>query len=162
MENIYLVLDGIPGESTSKQVPGSIELVSFNHGVSMPLTGNQSDVGRTTGRCVHQDMTVSKRMDKTTPVLNLYCSGGKTIKNAQIRVFGAVDDGSTVEYYNIKLEDLLVSSVSISAGGGDRPFETVTFNYNSIAWTYVQHDHDAGKPGGNVAHTWNLQTNTAA
>lgn len=161
MDNIYLVLDGIPGESTSKQVPKSIELSSYSHGVSMQLTGSQSDVGRTTGRCSHQDMVVTKRLDKTSPQLNLFCSGGKTIKEATIRCFGAVDDGSTVEYYNIKMKDVIVSSISISAGGGDRPYETVAFNYNDITWTYTQHDHDKGGKSGNVATTWNLQTNTA-
>lgn len=161
MDNMYLVLDGIPGESTSKQVPKSIELFSFSHTISMNLTGNQSDVGRTTGRCNHSDMTVSKYLDKTSPTLNLYCSGGKTIKTATIRVFGAVDDGSTVEYYNIKMTDVLLSNISVSGGSGGRPMENLGMNYNEITWTYIQHDHDKGGKAGNVATMWNLQTNTA-
>lgn len=160
MENMYLVLDGIEGESTSKQVPKSIEVESFSHNVAMALTGNNSNVGRTTGRCQHGDLVVTKKLDKTSPTLNLNCSGGKTIKTATLRVFGAVDDGSTVEYYNIKLSDVIISSVNIS-GGGSRPYETVSMNYNDITWTYVAHDHDKGGKSGNVATTWNLQLNSA-
>lgn len=162
MENIYLKLDGIDGESTSKQAPKHIEVTSFSHGVSMAMTGNNSDVGRTTGRTSHFDFTFSKRLDKTTPVLNKACSGGETIKTATIRVFGAMDDGSTIEYYNIKLKDVLISNISVSGGGMDRPHESIAMNYNEIEWTYIQHNHDTGGKAGNVSHKWSLQTNTGS
>ena len=162
MENFYLQLDGVDGESTSKQALKHIELVSFNHNVSMPLTGNNSDVGRTTGRCRHGNITVSKRMDKTTPVLNKMCSGGETIKTATIRVFGAMDDGKTIEYYNIGLKDCIIAQISVNGGGMGRPQETFQLNYNEIEWTYIQHNHDTGGKAGNVSHKWSLQTNTGS
>ena len=66
MENILIEIDGIPGETTLATSKTGIELFAFSHGVSMPLTGNNSGTGRTYGRCQHQDMTITKRLDKTT------------------------------------------------------------------------------------------------
>lgn len=161
MENVVIEIDAIPGESTLAMSKTGIELFSFSHGVAMGISASNSGVGRTFGRAVHQDMTIAKRLDKTSPTLNFYCSAGKTIKSAVIRVFAAADDGKPVEYYNIKMTDLILTSVAVGGGGSDRPTESISFNYNEITWTYVAHDHDKGAAAGNVATSWNLQKNTS-
>jgi len=40
-----------------------IEVMSFNHGVSMPLTAGPSNTSRASGRCVHQDFTLTKTFE---------------------------------------------------------------------------------------------------
>jgi type VI secretion system secreted protein Hcp len=160
MENIFIEIDGRAGESTSAQTKAGIELYSFSHSVSMPLSAGASATGRTHGRTHHQDITITKRLDKTSPLLNLDCSTGNNIKTATIRVFGASDADKPVEYYNIKINDIIVTSISVGAGGGDRPIETVTLNYQEIIWTYSQHNHDAGGAKGNVVSGFDLQKNT--
>ena len=52
MQNIFWEIEGIKGESTSAQGKDMIELLSFNHGVSMPLTHGPSNTSRASGRCV--------------------------------------------------------------------------------------------------------------
>jgi len=34
------------------------------------------------------------------------------------------------------LKNVLISSASVSGGGGDMPVETLTLSYNSISWDY--------------------------
>lgn len=53
MQNVFLEIDGIKGESTSAQGKDMIELLSWSHGVSMPLTHGPSNTSRASGRCVH-------------------------------------------------------------------------------------------------------------
>lgn len=162
MQNMFLKLDGIKGDSTSAQGKDQIELLSWNHGVSMPMThGGGSGVSVKHGRCVHQDITFSKYLDMSSPTLNLYCSGGNNIKSAEISLFQAdKSDGEPVKYYVIKLEDVIISNISIGAGTNELPIETVTLHYNKITWTYKKQKDDApGGAEGDITSGWDLQTN---
>jgi len=162
MQNIYLKLDGIEGESTSGQGKGQIELHSWSHGITMPISaGHASGISVKHGRCDHQDLTIVKHMDKTSPTLNLYTSGGNNIKSAVLTVFQADKaDSDPILYYQIDLTDVLISSIHIHANGMDHPTETVTLHYNSIKWTYATHTKDApGGKKGNVATGWDLEAN---
>lgn len=162
MQNMFLKLDGIKGDSTSAQGKDQIELLSWNHGVSMPTThspGSGASVKH--GRCVHQDITFNKYLDIASPTLNLYCSGGNNIKTAEITLFQAEkSDGDPVKYYVIKLEDVIITNISIGASGGELPIETVTLHYNKITWTYKKQKHDApGGAEGDITSGWDLQAN---
>ena len=84
MQNIFWEIEGIKGESTSAQGKDFIELLSYNHGVSMPLTHGPSNTSRASGRCVHQDFTVTKHADLASPTLNLKCCGGEDIKSIEV------------------------------------------------------------------------------
>ena len=160
MQNFYLEIDGIKGESTSAQGKDMIEILSFSHGISMPLTASASGAGRTHGRAVHQDMTVSKYLDLATTTLNAKTCGGDSIKKMTIHCWGASADGAPIEYYKIEFTDVIITSISIGGGGGDRPVETACFNYNQITWTYTQHNHDSpGAKKGNASASWDLQLN---
>ena len=161
--NVYIKIDGIKGESTSAQGKDEIELLSWSHGVSMPLShGSHSGVSVKHGRCDHQDLTISKYLDKTSPTLNLFTSGGNNIKSCVLSVFQAdKNDGAPILYYKIELEDLLLTSVSVGHGGGDLPVETVTIHYNKIKWTYaVQGKDSPGGQKGAVPTGWDLEKNT--
>ena len=46
MQNIFWEIEGVKGESTSAQGKDMIELLAFNHGVSMPLTAGPSNTSR--------------------------------------------------------------------------------------------------------------------
>jgi len=161
--NVYLKIDAVEGESTSAQGAKQIELLSWSHGVSMPVSsGSHSNVSVKHGRSDHQDLTVSKYLDKTSPILNLKTSGGDNIKTVVLTVFqNDVATGAPVEYYKIELEDVLITSLSVGHGGGDLPVETMTLHYNKIKWTYsVQGKDSPGGKKGNVTSGWDLEKNT--
>lgn len=162
MQNIFLKLDGIKGESASAQGKDQIEILACSHAVSMPTThAGASGVSVKHGRAVHQDLTITKYLDITTPTLNLKCSGGTNIKTAELSFFRAdKDGGDPVKHYEIKLEDVILTNISISADGSGLPVETITLHYNKINWKYTKQKRDApGGKEGDVTTGWDLEKN---
>ncbi len=162
MQNMYLEIKGpdTKGESTSEQGKDMIEVLSFSHGVSMPLTFGASNTSRAHGRVQHQDFTISKYVDITSPVLNLLCSGGDDIKSITLHCFKA-DANSTkpIEFLKYTLESCIVTSVAVG-GGADMPTETVTFNYGKITWDYIKQGPAAGGANkGTMSKSWDLSKN---
>jgi len=152
--DIFLQINGIPGESTDDKHKDWIEVLSYSSGVSQRSSGERSTGGAATGgRCDHQDFSIVKGLDKASPELNLHCSNGKHIDKITIELCLATGDKQPYMVY--KLVDSIVSSVSIGGGGG-RPNESVTFNYGAIYWTYIETDHESGKKKGEIKKWWNL------
>jgi type VI secretion system secreted protein Hcp len=156
-----LILDcssaSIPGECQLTDYNNMIEILSFSHGVAQQITGDQSNTKRTSGKPNHQDFTVTKFLDISTPKLIDFCNQAKPIPTVNITV-GQNDNGHVTKIFTYALTNALISSVSIGGGGGGKPQETVTFNYTKISWTYAQQKSDVSD-AGNAAATWNLATN---
>jgi len=159
MQNIFWEIDGIKGESTSAQGKGMIELLSFSHGVSMPLSSGPSNTSRASGRCVHQDFTITKQVDLASPTLNLKCCAGDDIKSMKLHVWKADSAGKPLEYLTYTFESCILTSVSVSLGGG-QPVEKVTYSYKKIIWDYGQQKQEqpGGAKGKNSAN-WSLEDN---
>lgn len=159
MENIFWEIEGIKGESTSAQGKDMVELLSFNHGIAMPLTAGPSNTSRASGRCVHQDFTITKRADLATPTLNLKCCGGHDIKSMKVHIWKADAAGTPIEYMTYTFESCIITSISVG-GGADQPIETITFNYKKIQWDYAQQKQEqpGGKKGKGSAK-WSLEEN---
>lgn len=160
-DTCFIAIDGVKGESTATQGKDKIEVLSWSHGVSMPLTAGASNNARASGRCQHQDFTFSKYLDISTPTINLKVSGGDNIKQIELTVFQAdKNDGDMVQYYKILFSDCIITNFSVSGGSGGRPVETVTFNYRKIAWSYAQQGQQspAGKKG-TAEGAWDLEQN---
>jgi len=161
METTFIEIQDVKGESTATQGKDKMEVLSFSHGVAMPLTAGASSNARAHGRTVHQDFTFTKYLDIASPTLNLKCSGGDNIKKIELTVFQADKaDGDMIQYYKVTFSDCILTNVSVSGGSGGRPVETVTFNYRKIAWSYAQQGQQspAGKKG-TAEGAWDLEQN---
>lgn len=158
----FLKLDGIPGESQDAKHKEWIEIHSFSMGITQTAGGQRSTTGAATaGRCDHQDLSILKNLDKTTPKLNLFCSNGTHIKKIELELCRATGDKQL--YYKITMSDCIITGVRPggSAKGGDpMPLEEVSFNYGAVAWEYTQTDHKTGMASGKVATKWSLVENT--
>ena len=151
-----MILDmgpAVRGESTRRGFAGKIELLSFSHGVAMQITGDGGGPERTSRRPSHQDLTVTKYLDSASPVLTQSCCEGKAFPQVDV-IIGSDDRGSFTELMRYTLKNVIVSSVSVGGGGGDRPVETLTLNYTQIAWKYAPQKQGDGAEG-----RWNLATN---
>jgi len=129
--DVFLEIEGIPSESTAPARQGSIEVLSWSWGISQV-----AGVGTA---------SVTKRIDKATPLLFQDCADGTVIPLAT--VYLARQDGQT--YLEYDLTSVIV--ISISHGGdvnGDGlPDETLELTFDGATLTYTQFD-SAGKPVG--------------
>jgi len=148
----------VKGESNQSGFENKIELLSFSHGVAMQITGDISTSERTSGKSNHQDMTVTKYLDSASPVLYQRCCEGKIFPQAEI-IIGRNDSGAVVELMRYTLKGVLISSMSIGGGGGDKPVETVTLNYNQIQWNYTPQRPEQSGADEQIEGRWNLNTN---
>ena len=151
--------DGLKGESNVPGYENKIELLSFSHGVAMQITGDIGATERTSGKPNHQDFTVTKYLDASSPALNQACCEGRAFPRADV-IVGHNDGGSMVELIRYTLDNVLISSISIGGGGGDKPVETVTLNYNKITWSFNPRRHVADDAGA-VEGKWDLTRNAA-
>ena len=161
MDVLLMKLDpGIPGTSTMKGYEQQMELLSFSHGVAMQITGDVSNTERTSGKPNHQDFTITKYLDQSSPKLNEACCKGDNFKTVEV-VVGRNDKGAVIPLIKYTLKNVVLSSISIGGGGGDKPVETVTMNYNHITWDF--HTQKAeGAEQGHVDTKWDLAKNTNA
>ena len=156
----FIKIDGVPGESLDDKHKDWIEILSFNHGISQPSIGTRSSTGGASAeRCDHEDLVITKQVDKASPKLYELCSTGKHIATVTIELCRA--GGDKVRYIEVKMEQVIISSVHPSghAHGNEFPAESVAFNYGKIKWTYTQQKRSDGSGGGNVTGGWDLTAN---
>jgi len=129
---IFLKLGDVKGACGDADHKEWIEVMSFNTGVANSINCVEKVQDNPGGEaCSHQDVAMTKQLDKTSPQLNAYCSVGKMWGEAEIDVFEEKD-----QLYKVKLRDVAISSVSASGGTGDIPYETIVLAFTRIEWKY--------------------------
>jgi type VI secretion system secreted protein Hcp len=166
----YMQIDGIPGESLDDKHKDWIEVLELGHEMVQPVSSTKSSVGgASTGRTQHGDFVFTKLVDKASPKLAEAVSNGKHLSKATLQMTRA--GGSQVVFYEIKLEQVMISKVQLqhhnngSSNGTSTsnssaepgfPTETVHLNYGKITWTYTQQKRSDGTGGGNVTANYDL------
>jgi type VI secretion system secreted protein Hcp len=82
------------------------------------------------------DISVTKRIDISTPQLMVSCASGKHIVSGLITVRKAGE--KPLEYLKIKLEDILISSVQMGGSGGGMPSDSVGLDFKKATFTVFQ------------------------
>jgi len=144
-QDIFLLMSGIPGDSTAPGRAGWMDVFGMSHGLA---TGASNTAN-------HAELNFSKRLGSASPLLYDRLNRGTIIPNAQIEFIRS--SPSFLQFYKINLTTVQLGSVSASAseGSGDI-IESVSMSYEQIAWSYTQVD-SPGMPTS-IA-TWNLSTN---
>jgi type VI secretion system secreted protein Hcp len=156
----FLKIEGIDGQCTDDKHQKWIEILSYSHGISQPVSSTESrGGGRSAARCDHSPFSVVKALDKASPKLNLFCCNGNHIPSVIVELCMAT--GAKTKYMEYKMTDVIISSVrpgGSSSASETLPLEEVSLNYGKIEWTYTEIDPQ-GKPKGNVNANWDLVTN---
>ena len=160
--DVYLQIDGIKGESTDDKHAGWIECKSVNWEVLQPKSATASTGGgHTAERTEHKDIVIAKLADLATPLLLQNCSSGKTIPKAKLEFLRADGKGERIKYFEIELENILISSVAPSVAQGDILTEELSLKYSKVKWKYTQQKVGGGS-GGNTSGGWDLAANKTA
>jgi type VI secretion system secreted protein Hcp len=151
---IYLNYDGVKGDVTSAGHEDWIEVSSMQWGVGRGIhTPTGSSQERESSAPSISEVTCTLMMGKSTPALfTEACVGiGKTVK------IDLVQTGSKMQtYMSYTLTETLISGYSMSSGG-DRPSESVSFNFTKIEMKYTPYDN-TNEPGSPIPAGYNIST----
>jgi type VI secretion system secreted protein Hcp len=145
---LWLKDDGgadIKGSVDVENREGSIEVLSFFHGLSIPTDDH---TGKLTGTRIHSPLEFEKEFDASSPYLYKAVSSGQTLKSAEIKWYRINDAGQEQEYFNMLLEDVKIVSVcpimhNVKTTPNLNHLESVTLRYAKITWKYCD---------GNIQH----------
>lgn len=153
----YLELDGIKGESQDKDHKDQIDISSWSWGLTQSGTTHLG-TGSGAGKVNVQDLSLTKIIDKSSPVLMQYCTTGKHIASGKLHCYKASGD-SRVEYLLLEMKNLLISSYSTGGvGGSDQQTENFSINFGEYKKTYTQQMAD-GSAGAKVDFGWKIPVN---
>jgi type VI secretion system secreted protein Hcp len=123
----FMKLGEIKGESVDSQHKDWIEIQSFSWG-----TSNAGRPGATTGIAAPTSpgtLTISKTMDKASPVILQRCSGKQNVPEVVVHLPSNQRGQAYMEYV---LKDVFISSCTQANGR-----ESLSFNYAKIEMKYT-------------------------
>lgn len=152
--DFHLKIAEIPGESPDDKHKGEIEIQSFSWGLSNAGSFSAGGGGGA-GKANFNDISFMTNVNKASPLLFLACATGQHIKEATL--FVRKQGGKQEEYYQIKFNDLLVSSYQ-AGSGGDTITDSFSLNYTKIEFTYKPQKAD-GSLEGPVEKKYDIKAN---
>jgi type VI secretion system secreted protein Hcp len=123
--SMFLKLDGVQGESADHKHKGDIQLSSFSFGASNAASQAHGS-GAGAGKTSFSSFTITKTLDKSTPLLLKAAVTGEHFKKADV-FFARKAGGGQQDFLKIELTDVLVSSYKTNGGGGV-PTETISLD----------------------------------
>jgi type VI secretion system secreted protein Hcp len=149
--SFYLKLTGIPGESVKIGHGNEIDILAWAWGVTQ--TGN-AIAGA--GKPDAQNITFTKYIDKSSPLLLTSCITGNIIPSAVLTVQSA--SASPIEFLKINLTNVMVASISSGGSGGqDRLTEDISFSFEQLQFVYTPQKAD-GTAGTPISSIYNYKT----
>jgi type VI secretion system secreted protein Hcp len=158
--DMFLKIDGIPGESTDARHRDEIDVLSYNWGESQPPTAGSAG-GPAAGRVTMQDFHFAMRVNKASPKLFLACAGAAHIRNAILTVRRA--GANPVEFLKWTLSNVTVASYqtasNMPAADPDPPLDQT-----SLRFAKIEVEYSAMRPDGSldapIKAGWDVQANT--
>ena len=154
--DMFLKIDGVKGESLDKTYKDAIEILAWSWGLSQSGSFHFGGGGGA-GKANIQDISLTKYVDKATAGLLKKCTTGEHYKQADVICRKA--GGDPLEFLKIKMEKVMVTSVSTGGSGGeDRLTENVTLNFAKVTCTYKPQKDD-GTGAADLEYSYDIQAN---
>jgi type VI secretion system secreted protein Hcp len=141
--DIFMQISGVAGESMDVTHPGWNPITSFSQSVSNNASGPN-----------FADIKLTKRLDRSSPVLDLDLNKGAVIPSILLEFQNT--GGTPVVFYSINMENVTVTSIS-SEADSTGVTEDIRVKFTKITWTYWPVD-SAGRRGTPVVSAWDLDT----
>jgi len=145
--DIFAKIGDIKGESLDSKHKDEVEVLSWSWGVTNAGTVRRGGGGGGEGKATFNDFSFTHHVDKASPVLLKACATGEHIKEATITVRKA--GKGQQEFLIIKMNDILITSVSPS-GGGDAAAtaEQVVLQFAKVDLEYKPQKADGSLDAG--------------
>ena len=156
--DMFLKLDDVKGEAMDKSHKDEIDVLAWSWGMSQSGTRHVGGGGGG-GKVAVQDLSFTKWVDKSSPILLTYCSQGNQFKKGVLTVRKA-GGKEPLEYLIITMKDVIVTSVSTGGSGSEnRLTENVSLNFAEVYVDYQPQKADGSKEGGPVKYKWDIAKN---
>ena len=139
--DIFAKIGDIKGESTDSKHKGEIEVLAFSWGVTN--AANIGGGGSGAGRATFNDLHFTHTIDKASPKLLEACATGAHLKEATIT--RRKEGKGQQEYLIIKMNDIIITSVSLGDSSGATGTESV-----SLAFAKVDLEYKPQRPDGSL------------
>jgi type VI secretion system secreted protein Hcp len=154
--DMFLKLADLKGESRDKDHKDETEVLAWSWGMSQSGT-THSGSGGGAGKVSVQDLSITKYVDKASPMLQLACCNGQHFGEGLLTVRKAGE--KPLEYLKITMKEIIVTSISIGGSGGeDRLTENVTLNFAEYKTEYAPQKPD-GSGDAAVEAAFNIAEN---
>ena len=130
--DMFLKIDGIPGESRDSRHAGEIDVLSFAWGVARTS-------GQNFGRPAPQDITFAMHVSKASPLLMFASAKGTRIASAVLVLRTAGQD--QLEFYKLTLENCKVTSYQ-TAGSSEAPTDSFSLEFSKVTMSYAAQGSD--------------------
>ncbi|MEJ0078951.1 MAG: type VI secretion system tube protein Hcp [Alphaproteobacteria bacterium] len=132
--DIFAKLGDIKGESIDDKHKDEIEILSYSWGVTSAAHVGGAGGGAGAGKASFHDLSFTHAIDKATPQLLMACATGVHFKDATITHRKA--GKGQQEYLIIKMNDVIVTSVSLGDATGQAGSENVSIAFNKVDLEY--------------------------
>ena len=160
--NVFCKIQGIEGDSTISGFEKHIEIVSFSHGVTQPVSSSGSGRGSlTVAQSEHHEFVLQTQMSTHSPKVMLHASNGQHIPKIEVTLCRAAGD-KPIQYMKYEFEDVVISSYHPSGHdhGDDLPMESIGLTYGKMKMTYTASD-TTGKEKGKMTASYDRRTGKA-
>ena len=142
--DIFAKIGDIKGESGDHKHKDEIEVLAFSWGVTN--AANIGGGGAGAGRATFHDLSFTHTIDKASPKLLQACATGAHLKEATITRRKAGKDQQ--EYLIIKMNDIIITSVSLSDNSGGTGTENVSLAFAKVDLEYKPQKADGSLEAG--------------
>jgi len=144
--NAYLKMKGqksgaVKGSVTQKGRADTIMVVAYSHEVVSP---RDAASGLPTGKRMHKPITITKEIDKASPILFNIMINNENITEFELDFWRPSAQGAEAHFYTVKLTNANICQMheymldnKVPENMKFPPMETVSFTYQKIEWTWV-------------------------
>lgn len=149
----FLRISGIQGESQDRTHKDEIQVWSWSWGLTRPSATGPGSAARP----AFQDLSIMKRVDRSSPRLAEACVTGKHFQEAVLAAREAGGPNFSRDFLSIKLSDVTIPSYQNSAQEtGSIPMDSFSIDFAKIEYSYTLQKAD-GTPDTAIKWSWDLK-----
>ena len=156
--DLFLKIEGAPGESLDEKHKGEIELESFNWSASNGTTIGSATGGAGAGKIRFEQLNIVKRVDKSSPVLFMQCATGNHYKEVKLTARKAGAGQQDYLTFTMKLVFLTKYETVSDQHSNGVVFEHISMVFGQMEIEYKEQKPD-GSLGGSVKQGYDQVTN---
>jgi type VI secretion system secreted protein Hcp len=132
----------IQGGVTQKGREGTIAVIALSHEIDAP---RDPVTGQATGKRQHRPLSITKELDRSTPILRSVLTSNELLTQCDIQFYGVSrTTGAEAQTFTIRLTNGSIGAIDMEMPNNKHAdlmaletFEVVTFTYQKIEWTWI-------------------------